>query len=312
MKTFESFQSYLRVLRALPEVRSLVNDHPLGELLLEGKFADAMSEAFSGWYEARTYKALCPEGEDNAYPGDRAAFSLAMKAAFFKYRYAWPKVALDRALEAVARSLPPVEEVDGYDEVQPFVRAMRTRLTAAGSPIRALAQALKSITGGNGDEPTPGCDCPRCTALRQRDPSDASTEQKDTPKPDDALMAGMPPELRELLDKLGGALNEPVLSPRQQILQQASEIRAAIAAGRIQDVVNETFASLPPNIREPNIQAGLTIIAELGYGDIVAPYVEAARINGRFADFTATPEPGSPAEERYLQVLAAARRQLAE
>lgn len=224
MKKFENLRAYLRAIRDLTEVRFLIDSHPVGELILSDKFAEAFSQAFKVWYEARTYKVLCPPGEDNAYPGDRAAFSLALKSTFYQFRYAWPKATIDRALEALARSLPDVEEVDSYEETQPFVQSMRARTAGldASNPLGGLRSVLEQLLGGQegikAGTPTPGCDCPRCTAIRAGGATDGEAPATEDQNPG---TKGMPPELRQLLERLGSLRNAP--SPRDQIIQQATD-----------------------------------------------------------------------------------------
>ncbi len=342
MKKFNNLGEYLQSVRELPEIKALLG-HPFGSTILGLKFADAFASAFQIWYEARTYRSLCVPDQDNGYPGDRAAFSLALKSAFFQYRYAWSKTTIDRALEALARSLPDVEEVDGYEETQPFIRSMQRRKEIINLPnglnpfdsledLGGLEEALKSVLGGNPlvevqgtdnplgalrdrlnekiqgrlenrrrGKPTPGCGCPRCTTLRAMQGDDAPTDGPAS-NPEDS----MPPEVRKFLDQLSG--QQP--SVREQLVQQSEQIREAIAEGRIQEVVDETLASIPPGMRAANIQVGLTLSTELGFGDIVNPYVAAVNTNGKFPGFTAAPIAGSPEEADYNKVLAQAREQL--
>lgn len=359
MKKFNNLGEYLQSVRELPEIKDLLR-HQFGSTILGLKFADAFASAFQTWYEARCYRTLCSSDEDNGYPGDRAAFSLALKSAFFQYRYAWSKTVIDRALEALARSLPDVDEVDGYEETQPFVNSMKRRTQIIDIPngrnpfdalegLGGLEQALKSVLGGNplaevqgtanpletlrerlndqlqerlqrmrAGKPTPGCDCPRCTALRAQQGSDAPTDAPtdgptDGPTSaqpdgsDDDMTAAMPPGVRKFFEQLQAAARQ---TPRDQLIQQSRQIREAIAEGRIQEVVDETLASIPPSMRAINIQAGLTLSAELGFGDIVDPYVAAVNTNGKFPGFTAAPIAGSPDEAHYNAVLAQAREQL--
>lgn len=331
MKKFKNIKGYLQAITALPEVRALVDGHPFGEIL-GVKLPDALANAFTAWYDARTYKALCPLDKDNAYPGDRAAFSLALKSAFFPYRYAWPKQTIDRALEAVARTLPEAEEVDGYPECEPLVQIMRRRTKIAepeSNPIGTLLNALRALRDhteereGNepgaasapgkdpvlealgkrfGGEATPGCDCTRCSAIRARKEGEDSTKPTDGPAGDE----GLPEPMKRLLKHL----TQDQTSHRERILGQAEQLRAAIANGTLQEVVDATLNSLPNGLGAANVQAGLTIISELGFGDVVPPYAAAVRANGKFPGFTATPTPGSPEEERYNHVLRLARRQI--
>lgn len=337
MKTYTSFENYLRSIRSLPEVESLLSGTTLSAMLLETCFSKATAAAFEDWYDARTYSALITAGAINGYPGDRAAFSLALKAAFFKYRYAWPKVDLDKALEAIARSLPPVDVMDAFPEVGELVSSMKKRLALRDSYVvdNPKGEALQRILGSSprgkeevlaaikelnkqesqmeqaeqdaseiGRDTNLGeCDCPACRGLRQ--PAELA-EGVDSLQ---EALGNLPPELREKLNTLRKALQQRQ-HPLDRLLSEARALREALSTGKLEEAVSMTLDVMPPEFGVANIQVGLTLIAEQGFGDVVEPYVAAVRNHGRFPDFTATPQQGSVDEATYNAILAKIREQL--
>ena len=305
-KKFKNLEEFLISVKLQPEMLSLIqwDAHPSVSAVLGIKAASAFADAFGIWYEARTYFALgeaINPGGQNGYPGDRAVFSLALKASFLSIRYAWPKAIVDRALEAFARSLPDVEEVDSYPETQEFVKRMQRRLATLKERPKPSAETA---------EPNPNCGCPACQ-LRKLIETGAPSGAEGTgeAKPGAAEQTALK-ELLDVLSSVARAKPESKVTFRQKLQEQGEKVRRSIGAGTLASFVANVFAGGTDELDVLQTQVALSLSAELGFGDIVQPFVEETNRQFPGLGFVASPAPSTKAFAEFEEILKDMRERL--
>ena len=291
MSKYNSFKSFGLAIAALPAVRVLFAHHqqkPAVNYVLKKAFAEALADSIESWYTARAYRWMSDD-KTSGYPGDRAVFSLALKSGFLGIRYAWPKQDVDRALEAIAQAMPDTDEFDSYEEMKEKKDQLAKRVSLLEMPGGLASEDSQDPAG-----PTPGCDCSYCRSLRDGkllpdDDSDGAPQ----------LPPGLPPQLRELLEKLKGAIQgnapESTQTRREIVSAEGDAIRAAIKEGNLEETLRQAFEQAPIEPTPRALWTTFGLLGALGYGDVLADYAAAVRaILPGFQDFQPNPIPGSP------------------
>lgn len=156
MNKYKSFRHFAQTVADLPQVAALFKHHGdtfQGGVILRA-IPDALSNAITIWYDSRCFVMLSRDGDDTGFPGNHASFSLALKSAFWKIRYAFPKRLLNDALDAIARAFPGPAEMDSYPELAEKVAMIdkRQRLQRTAAKVEtstdgaSLADALEDPT----------------------------------------------------------------------------------------------------------------------------------------------------------------------
>ena len=136
-----TLQQLLQHMCALPDVRALTANviYQPYRKLLEGFIQTSLIAAFEHWFNALSYRFL-GESPSNGWPGDRGSFQLALKAGFFKIRYAFQKDKLNAALDAIHAALP--EDVLLLEGVPTEMMRLQSRAAQVVAAAAANPQAI--------------------------------------------------------------------------------------------------------------------------------------------------------------------------
>lgn len=109
----------------------------------------------------------------------------------------------------------------------------------------------------------------------------------------------MPPQLRELLEKLKGAIQgnapESTQTRREIVSAEGDAIRADIKEGNLKETLRRAYEQAPIKLTPRALWITFGLLGALGYGDVLADYAAAARaVLPGFQDFQPNPIPGSP------------------
>lgn len=280
-----AYQRYMRQLQASPEFAALTHStNPVRSSLIEELIVAGLTAAFENWYRVRGFARWSVSA--NGWPGERAAWALALKAGFFSVRYAMEKDKLEAFLTLAATSLPYVTDLDSCPQMQLQLQKLNY-LSGLGKRLEQNAQP----------------------------PTDNDARQAAFQKIFE-LIARYNKEHQAPIEQLKEARKEDIRGRLATALaDELEEVAQLLATGRLADHVKNILAVTEHESARLQLQLLLTLFVEAGFPSLAVDYANTinrlgAFYSDKFGQFVISPGEAESTAVRFTERLEVKRRLL--